>query len=76
PSWLNEFVPFNGSWYSVFPLGSVISMLPFAALEYAGFISVMPAAIIVAGLAGGTTYFLVKIARTYGISDKRIILFV
>jgi len=76
PSWLNEFVPFNGSWYSVFPLGSVISMLPFAALEYAGFISVMPAAIILAGLAGGTTYFLVKIARNYGISDKRIILFV
>ncbi len=26
PSWLNEFVPYEGAWYSVFPLGAVLSM--------------------------------------------------
>src|SRR4029450_8637366 len=25
PSWLNEMVPLNGSYYSVFPLGAVLS---------------------------------------------------
>lgn len=33
PGWLNEFVPFQGRWYSVFPLGSVITMMPFAVLQ-------------------------------------------
>jgi hypothetical protein len=30
PSWLNEFVPFEGFYYSVFPLGSVVTMIPFS----------------------------------------------
>ena len=25
PSWLNEFVPFEGEWYSVFPFGAVVT---------------------------------------------------
>jgi hypothetical protein len=33
PSWLNEFVPFENYYYSVFPLGSVLTMLPFAILK-------------------------------------------
>src|ERR1700694_3852841 len=28
PSWLNEMVRANGRYYSVFPLGAVLSMLP------------------------------------------------
>jgi hypothetical protein len=35
PVWLNEFVPFEDRWYSVFPLGSVITMMPFAVLQKA-----------------------------------------
>src|SRR6516162_9188279 len=35
PSWLNEMVPVNGHYYSVFPLGAVFSMLPVAVLQKA-----------------------------------------
>ena len=31
PSWLNEMVPADGRYYSVFPLGAVLSMVPVAA---------------------------------------------
>src|SRR5688500_11947566 len=48
PTWLNEFVPFEGFYYSVFPLGSVVSMFPFALLKVAGLITEMPAALIAA----------------------------
>src|SRR5689334_14878195 len=30
PSWLGEMVPFHGSYYSVFPLGAVLSVIPVA----------------------------------------------
>jgi hypothetical protein len=33
PSWLNEMVPANGRYYSVFPLGAVLSMVPVAVLQ-------------------------------------------
>jgi hypothetical protein len=36
PSWLNEFVPAGEIYYSVFPLGSVLSMLPVALLVKLG----------------------------------------
>src|SRR5687768_11326662 len=36
PRWLNEFVPFEGLWYSVFPFGAVVTMIPFALLKAAG----------------------------------------
>src|SRR5690348_11456883 len=32
-SWLNELVPFEGKYYSVFPLGAVLSVLPAAILQ-------------------------------------------
>lgn len=73
PSWLNEFVPIGGLWYSVFPLGSVISMLPFAALERLGIISGMPSALIYAGLAGATAYFFIRIGQNYDITGERLI---
>lgn len=65
PAWLNEFVPADGIWYSVFPLGSVITMLPFAFLQAVGIISSMPSAFLAAVLAGGTAFFLLKISETY-----------
>ena len=73
PSWLNEFVPFEGFYYSVFPLGSVVSMMPFALLKVAGIISDMPAAFISALSAGVICMFLFLIGRRYEIDGTRLI---
>jgi len=74
PTWLNEFVPFDGVYYSVFPLGAMLSMLPFAALKTAGVINEMPSAFIAGLCAGGSAAFLLLIARTYDVSRSRVIL--
>src|SRR5215218_8306428 len=57
PSWLNEFVPFEGNWYSVFPLGSVLTMIPVAVFKAAGFITEMPASMIAALTASAICLF-------------------
>lgn len=75
PSWLNEFVPFEGFYYSVFPLGSVLTMIPFAFLKLAGFITEMPSAFIAAFSASVVCLFLFLIARRYGYGDgKRVLM--
>jgi len=75
PTWLNEFVPFDGSFYSVFPLGAVLSMIPFAFLKVVGLINAFPAGWIAALTAVVTCYFLLKIAAEYRISRvKRLLL--
>jgi hypothetical protein len=75
PSWLNEFVPFEGKFYSVFPLGSVLTMLPFAFLKFLGIISEMPAAFIAALTASLICLFLLLIAWRYDFDwRKRILL--
>ena len=73
PPHLNEFVPFEGFYYSVFPLGSVVSMMPFALLKVAGLITEMPAAFIAALLAGVICLFLFLIGRRYDIDRSRLI---
>lgn len=75
PSWLNEFVPFEGSYYSVFPLGSVISMAPFAVLKLADIIKEMPAPLIAGLQASGICLFLFLISLRYEIStEKRVLM--
>ncbi len=75
PSWLNEFVPFEGNWYSVFPLGSVVTMMPFAFFKLAGFIQDMPAAFISAFTAGAICLFLFLLSLRYDLEwSKRILL--
>ena len=74
PSWLNEFVPFSGEWYSVFPLGGVVSMMPIAAMKVAGLITEMPAALIYAITAAVICLFLLLIGRKYDLSVSRTIL--
>ena len=76
PPWLNEFVPFEGFYYSVFPLGSVVSMMPFAVLKVAGLINDMPAALIAAMCAGVSCVFLFLIGRRYDIDPVRLIVMV
>jgi hypothetical protein len=65
PSWLNEFVPFGGFWYSVFPLGSVLTMMPFAFLKIPGLIRDMPGAFISALTASLICLFLILISLYY-----------
>jgi hypothetical protein len=75
PSWLNEFVPFEGFYYSVFPLGSVLTMIPFALFKFAGVIREMPSAFIAALSACVVGWFLFLIARRYKYGEgKRILL--
>src|SRR5688572_1846282 len=74
PLWLNEFVPFEGFYYSVFPLGAVLSMVPFALLKTLGLIPEMPSAFIAALCARIGATFLLLIARRYEIGRTRAIL--
>ncbi len=74
PSWLNEFVPFEGVYYSVFPLGAVLTMIPFAFLKTLGVITEMPGAVIAALLAGVSCWLLLKIASGYDIEVKKQVL--
>ena len=72
--WLNEFVPYKNRFYSVFPLGSVLTMIPFALLKVAGLISEMPAAVIVSLIAAAICLFLLLISMHYEFSWTRRIL--
>ncbi|HYP50122.1 MAG TPA: hypothetical protein VEQ34_04215, partial [Pyrinomonadaceae bacterium] len=75
PSWLNEFVPFEGFYYSVFPFGSVLTMIPFAFLKLVGVITEMPSAFIAAFSASVVCLFLFLIARRYRYGDgKRLLM--
>jgi hypothetical protein len=74
PSWLNEFVPFEGFYYSVFPFGSVVTMVPFAVLKTLGLITEMPAALIYALSAAVICLFLFLIGKRYEISPMRLVL--
>lgn len=74
PSWLNEFVPFEGFFYSVFPLGSVLTMIPFVLLKFANLVTEMPSALIAGLTAGGIGWFLISIAKQYPIKGGKIFL--
>jgi hypothetical protein len=76
PSWLNEFVPFEGFYYSVFPLGSVLTMVPFAFFKLVGIVDDMPAAFLAALSASVVGLFLLLIARHYKYGDGKRILMV
>jgi hypothetical protein len=75
PSWLNEMIPFEGNWYSAFPLGSVLTMLPFAALRVLGIVQDNPAALIASLIAISVFIFLRLMAAHYKYSlGKQILL--
>jgi hypothetical protein len=56
-AWLNEMVPFESKYYSVFPLGAVLSVLPVALLQQAGCIHGFPAQVLTALIAGLCVFF-------------------
>jgi hypothetical protein len=71
---LNEMVPLDGSYYSVFPLGAVLSVLPSAVLQKAGWIHAFPAQVVAALIAGGCVFFFFRLSSLEGKSLSRRIL--
>jgi len=54
--WLNEMIPWEGRYYSTFPLGAVLSMLAVALLRSAGLIQCFPGHVLAALIAGLCVY--------------------
>ena len=71
PDWLNEMVPLDGQYYSAFPLGAVLAMLPVAALKRIGLIELFPGTLIAALLAGAASLLFYLLSARYGAGVKR-----
>ncbi|HEY9283065.1 MAG TPA: hypothetical protein VIP46_06390, partial [Pyrinomonadaceae bacterium] len=76
PSWLNEMVPHGGRFYSVFPLGGVLSMLPAALLNRAGVVETYPAAFVAAFVAGAIALLLYLVSLRYDLTVRKRLLLV
>jgi hypothetical protein len=66
PDWLNEMIPWGNYYYSAFPLGAVLSLLPVALLEKMGLIHNFPGQGLAALIAGLCVYFFFQLARAFG----------
>src|SRR4029450_9327850 len=66
PDWLNEMIPWEGRYYSAFPLGAVLSMLPVALLQNTGLIQSFPGRVLAALIAGLCVYFFFQLANAFG----------
>jgi len=64
--WLNEMIPYGHRYYSAFPLGAVMSMVPVALLQKASLIHNFPARILAALIAGACVYFFFQLAKAFG----------
>ena len=62
PSWLNEMVPQDGRYYSVFPLGAVLSMLPVAILQKIHVANNFPGRALAALVAALSIWFLFRLS--------------
>src|SRR5262245_66665789 len=65
PEWLNEMIPYGNKYYSAFPLGAVISMVPVALLQKASLIQNFPARILAALIAGACVYFFFQFTKAF-----------
>ena len=74
PSWLKEMVPRDGRYYSVFPLGAVLSVAPVALLQEAALIHSFPGRVLAALIAGLCVCFFFKLSSHEGQSLGRRIL--
>ena len=66
PDWLNEMIPQGERYYSAFPLGAVLSMVPIALLQKAGLIDNFPGHVLAALIAGLCVYFFFQLAKAFG----------
>jgi hypothetical protein len=74
PSWLNEMVPGNGRYYSVFPFGAVLSVVPVALLQKIPSMKDFPGKAVATVLAGLCVYFFFQLSSRNNISLGRRIL--
>src|SRR6202795_3404398 len=66
PEWLNEMIPYGNRYYSAFPLGAVLSMVPVALLQKASLIHNFPSRVLGALIAGACVYFFFQLAKAFG----------
>jgi len=66
PDWLNEMIPQGERYYSAFPLGAVLSMVPIALLQKAGLIDNFPGHVLAALIASLCVYFFFQLATAFG----------
>ena len=66
PEWLNEMIPNGKRYYSAFPLGAVLSMIPLALLQKARLIHNFPAHVLASLIAGCCVYFFFQLAKAFG----------
>jgi len=66
PEWLNEMIPHGDRYYSAFPLGAVLSMIPIALLQKARLIHNFPAHVLASLIAGCCVYFFFELAKALG----------
>lgn len=71
PPWLNEMVPCGEAYYSVFPLGNILSVLPFAAMKKAGCLDGMPSRFMASLLAAAITILAFLLSGAYKLSLQR-----
>ena len=74
PVWLNEMVPMGGEYYSVFPLGAVLAVLPVALLGEAGLLNRFPGGILASLIAGLCVYSFYQLAGLEPNSKSRRLL--
>jgi len=74
PSWLNEMVPRDGNYYSVFPLGAVLSVMPIALLQRVALVKNFPGGALATVLVGLSTYFFFRLSIAEGKSLGRRLL--
>ena len=74
PDWLNEMIPQGGRYYSAFPLGAVLSMVPVALLQKTALIHDFPGRALAAAIAGLCVYFFFNLSALEGGSLARRIL--
>src|SRR5437016_1094412 len=66
PEWLNEMIPHGNKYYSAFPLGAVLSMVPVALLQKASLIHNFPGHVLASLIAGCCVYFFFQLAKAFG----------
>src|SRR5438876_6500157 len=66
PEWLNEMIPHGDRYYSAFPLGAVLSMVPIALLQKAGLVHDFPGRVLAAVIAGLCVYFFFQLTKAFG----------
>jgi hypothetical protein len=65
PSWLSEMIPHEGKYYSAFPLGSVLTMLPLAILKKLHWVESFPGLRLAALAASVSALFLFLLSEKY-----------